>query len=113
MRVLAGLLLLFTMADDGSGRSSLVPWLLVGVVVFDADRYRPREAEELAADGGDDLGVGFPLSLQCGIAPVQPVLSLPADLVEVGRELALAGTERLSLARAVAIRPGGLDEDAA
>jgi hypothetical protein len=62
------------------------------VILFNADRDRPHEAEQLAADGGHDLGVGLPLGLQGGVAPVQAVLCLPSDLVQMGREPTLART---------------------
>src|SRR5437868_5127867 len=47
-----------TLSRGGTPNARQVTVLTGGVVVFDADRYHPHEAEELAADGSDDVGCG-------------------------------------------------------
>jgi hypothetical protein len=51
----------------------------------------PDEAQELSADGGDDVLLGFAAPQQVAIAPAEPMLGLPIDprnVIATSRNLA-------------------------
>src|SRR6266851_538407 len=84
-----------------------------GLLSFDRDTDRPDEADELTGDRGDHVRRGFPPREEAAIATAEALLRFPGE----GRDrlglAALALPEALRALRREAVRPGGLDQDAA
>ena len=74
---------------------------------------RPDDAQELAADRGDNLRRGFAAPGELAVARAEPPLRLPGERRDRRRLAGLPLLECARHARAVAVGPRCLDDDAA
>ena len=89
-------------------------WLLARIrVSFHVHGNGPDEAQQFSSDGGYDFGFVLASAQEVTIALVQPVLGLPGDFFDLFTESLLALAQSPTATGTMAIRPGGLDYDAA